>query len=446
MYSVNRMKTYSGLVVALFAAACGSVKNENVDAPPAIDAAIDAPTSCPVGTLNLCTAGTHLTCDAQGNITAMETCALGCNTGEPRCNKLAPSNGLAMAYDEAAQAPDLILMGAATIDTDAGSITDQSGARTPPTSSLTAGLPIGVFIIKAKDVRLNNVQVTGTKALAIVASGTVTITGNVSVSARRDVSGPGSLDNACRAGSSPATPAGNVNGFGGGGGGGFGTAGGKGGNGGNPVILGGTAGPVAGNLELVPLRGGCPGGHPNGGLLDADPVAPDPGGGGGAIQLVAGTEIVVEAGAFVSANGGGGKSNNTTLLCLIDTPCGSGQGAGSGGAILLESPKVTIGATGGLAANGGGGSCAPSGAGAAGGNDATPAAGQTCAGDTGSGGNGAAAGIAAQNGSPGLNDDPVGGGGGGGAGRIRVNMPLSETFAPAGTISPASTLGVLGTR
>lgn len=441
------MRILAGFALAGLTAACGNVKNDEVDAPPPmIDAAPDAPTSCPIGTLDLCTADTHLTCDAQGAITATETCALGCNPTEPRCNKLAPSNGLTVAFDEAAQAPDLLLVGAATIDTDAGSITDEGGVRTPPTSSLTAGLPIGVFVIKAKDVRLNNVQVTGTKALAIVASGTMTIRGVVSVSARRDISGPGSLDNACRAGSSPAVPSGNVNGFGGGGGGGFGTAGGKGGNGGNPVILGGTAGPVAGNVELVPLRGGCPGGHPNGGLLDTDPVAPDPGGGGGAIQLVAGTEIVVGAGAFVSANGGGGKSNDTTLFCLIDTPCGSGQGAGSGGAILLESPKVTIAATGGLAANGGGGSCAPSGTGAAGGNNATPAVGQACNGDTGSGGNGAAAGIAAQNGSPGLNDDPVGGGGGGGAGRIRVNLPLSQAFTPAGTISPASTLGVLGTR
>lgn len=430
-------------MVALLATACGNVKNENIDAPPAIDAALDAPTSCPVGTLNLCTAGTHITCDPQGNITAMETCTLGCNTGEPRCNKLAPSNNLATAFDEAAQAPDLILSGAATIDTDAGSITDQSGARTPPTSSLTAGLPIGVFIIKAKDVTLNKVVVRGTKALAIVASGTITVTGDVSVSANRDTSGPGSLDNACRAGSAGA---GNANGGAGGAGGGFGTAGGKGGTGGSPVVQGGVAGAVAGNIELVPLRGGCPGGHSSGEVLDADPNLADPGGGGGAIQLVAGVEIRVGAGGFVSANGAGGKSRDSITLCLVNTPCGIPQGGGSGGAILLEAPLVTIGATGGLAANGGGGSCAPSGTGAAGGNNATPALGQVCSGATGSGGNGAAGNTAAQAGVNGSGSFPVGGGGGGGAGRIRVNIPLSAQFTPAGVVSPASTIGVLGTR
>lgn len=438
------MQTYSGWAVVVLMAACGSVKNADIDAPAAsIDAALDAPTSCPPGTLDLCTADTHLTCDAQGSITAMETCNLGCNPTEPRCNKLAPSNGLATAFDEAAQSPDLILMGAATIDTDSGAITDQSGSRTPPTSSLTTGLPIGVFVVKAKNVTLNNVSVTGSKALAIVASGTITVTGRITVSARRDVSGPGSLDAACRAGGAGATAG---NGIAGGGGGGFGTVGGKGGNGGVPSVQGGTAGAISGTVEIVPLRGGCPGGHPSSQTLDVDPALPDPGGGGGAIQLVAGTEITIDAGGGISANGGGGKTRDTTTLCAINGPCGNGQGAGSGGAILLEAPRVTIAATGGLAANGGGGSCDVMGGGAAGTNSVTPAAGQTCNGDTGSGGNGAAGTTAAVSGANGTGSNPVGGGGGGGAGRIRVNMPLSVPFTPAGVVSPASTVGALGTR
>ncbi|MEO7096814.1 MAG: hypothetical protein ABI175_26385 [Polyangiales bacterium] len=60
--------------------------------------------------------------------------------------------------------------------------------------------------------------------------------------------------------------------------------------------------------------------------------------------------------------------------------------------------------------------------------------------------NNASLAIAAQPGGPGINDDPVGGGGGGGAGRIRVNMPPSQAFTPAGTVSPASTLGLLAVR
>jgi hypothetical protein len=434
------MRTY--LLAAVFLVGCGTVKkNEQVDADtPDIDAPV---TACPAGTTELCMSNTHLTCDAQGNMLTTETCSLGCNTGQPRCNKLSPSNNLSMAFDEAEQAPDLLMMGGATIDTDTGMIVDQSGNRTPPTSTLTTGLPVGVFVIKAKNVTLNNVQVTGTKALAIVASGTITIAGTLSVSARRDISGPGSLDNACRAGSASA---GNANGNAGGGGGGFGTAGGRGGTGGSPVVQGGTAGPVVGNVELVPLRGGCPGGHPGGNVQDADPAAPDPGGGGGAIQLVAGVEIKVMAGGAISAQGGQGKSNDSPIFCIVDTPCGNGEGAGSGGAILLETPKLTVEATGVIAANGGGGSCGVFGQGQPGQSSETPAMGQSCGGDTGNGGAGAAGNVAALNGGNGLNDDPVGGGGGGGAGRIRVNLPLSQTFTPAGIVSPANTVGVLQTR
>ncbi len=424
----------------LLAVGCGTVKNTDVDAALQIDAPI---TSCPVGTLQVCTSNTHLTCDAQGNMISSETCGLGCNTSEPRCNKVNPSNGLASALDDAEQAADLILMGTATIDTDAGTISDQSGPRTPLTSTLTVGLPVGVFVIKAKNVTANAVTVTGTKALAIVASGTITIGGNLSVSGRLDTSGPGALDAVCRAGSAPA---GNSAGGGGGAGGGFGTAGGKGGAGGSPTTQGGVAGPAAGNVELVPLRGGCPGGNARDRLLDVDPIPSDPGGAGGAIQLVAGVEIKVNAGSFISANGGGGKGNNNNLLCLINTPCGDGEGAGSGGAILLESAKVTIAATGGLAANGGAGSCRISGTAAAGANSETPAPGEACTGDVGSGGAGAAGGIAALNGANGTGTNPVGGGGGGGAGRIRVNLPASQTFSPAGIVSPAATAGVLQTR
>ncbi len=437
---MNPMRTL--VVCALAFAGCGNVKDNDVDAPmgPEPDAPV---TSCPVGMTAVCTNNTALTCDAQGNMLTTTPCSLGCNATEPRCNKLAPSNGLTMAFDEATQAPDLILMGAATIDTDAGTIVDQSGPRTPPTSTLTAGLPIGVFVIKANNVTANAITVNGTKALAIVAGGTITINGNVNLSARRDVSGPGSLDNSCRAGSAGA---GNNMGGGGGGGGGFGTAGGKGGTGGSPVTVAGTAGAVAGNVELVPLRGGCPGGNAFNRSLDADPAVSDPGGGGGAVQLVAGAEILVKAGAFISANGAGGKGNNQTIFCLVNTPCGDGEGGGSGGAILLESPKITIEATGGLAANGGGGSCQLSADAQSGQNSATPAAGQVCGGDTGSGGAGAAGTTAALGGANGTGANPVGGGGGGGAGRIRVNMPLSATFMPDGTVSPTSTRGVLGVR
>lgn len=424
------------LLAALAAsAACGKVDTGDDDPVRA----------CPAGTTSVCTDDQQITCDEQGNMVAMTACPLGCNASAPRCNKVDPSNGLADLLDEAALAPELTLVGATTIDTDAGTITDSTGPRTPPTSTLQTGLPVPVFVIQARSVATEAVTVVGARALAIVSAGPITIRGNFSVSARLDVNGPGALpsDGACIGRSGAGT---NANGHPGGGGGGFGTAGGTGGSGGVPVIAGGVAGGTSGNVELVPLRGGCPGGHAGGQGPSPDPAQNDPGGGGGAVQLVSGEAIAIEDGAFVSANGAGGKGNNTAIFCLVDTPCGDGEGGGSGGAILLEAPVVTVAATGGLTANGGGGSCSLFGAAQAGQPSATPANGQMCGGDTGDGGNGAAGGTPARAGGNGIADDPVGAGGGGGHGRIRVNMPLGRTFEPAGVVSPASTIGALGRR
>ena len=426
------------ILFGVLATACGTVKNDTPDAPPPID----APASCPAGQTAVCSQNTLTMCDATGAVTSTSTCPLGCNATEPRCNKVNPSNGLAMALDEAAQAPDLILMGMTTIDTDAGTIVDQSGARTPPTSTLSAGLPVGVFVVKARAITAQNVVVTGTKALAIVAGGKVTLNGTFSVSGARDISGAGALDTMCRAGNGLSGTSGRS----GGGGGGFGTKGGNGGSGASPTVVGGLGSGPVGNVELVPLRGGCPGGHPGGGTLDADPIQSDPGGAGGALQIVSATEIEIASGGAIAANGGGGHSHIGILLCLVNTPCGDGEGAGSGGGILLEAPIVSVAATGGLYANGGGGACQTSGDAASGALGDVPAAGQTCAGDTGSGGAGAAASIPALNGANGTGANPVGGGGGGGAGRIRVNLPPGVAFAPVGKVSPPSSAGVLGTR
>ena len=417
--------------------ACGWVDIESVADP---DGQI---TECPINTTAICRNAKLTTCDTQGNVIATTPCALDCNVDESRCNKLDPSNGLAAVLDEAALDPDLMLIGAATIDTDAGTIVDTSGPRFPPTATLSA-FPIGVFIVKANTLVAGDVTVVGSRAFAIVAAGTITLNGVVSVAANFDVSGPGAIvDNAeCRGGSAAT----GSNGSPGGGGGGFGTVGGAGGNGGGEP--GGLSGRIVGSIELVPLRGGCSGGHPGGRGEDADPVASDPGGGGGAIQVVSGTSIVIAAGGFVSANGAGGKGNTggITLFCFGNMPCGDGEGGGSGGGILLEAPVVTVAATGGIVANGGAGSCLLNAAAEGGQLSDVPASGQTCGGDTGNGGSGAAGSFAAGNGGNGLNDAPVGGGGGGGHGRIRVNVALGQEFLPIGTVSPAGSVGVLRTR
>lgn len=429
----------------LVAAACGSVDSTPIDA--AIDATeidareIDAALACPIGVTTMCSGSDLVTCDGQGNVTATTACPLGCNQGAGRCNKVNPSNNLAAFFDEAEGATDLVLMGQTTIDTDAGTITDQSGARTPLTSTVTTGVPVGVFVIKVKSFQTGGiVTVVGSRALAIVSAENVTINHVLSMSARGELNGPGAIatDTTCRGGSAAA---GNVNGDAGGGGGGFGTAGGRGGTGGNPQIAGGTPGGTVGVPELTPLRGGCPGGRAS----DA-PANHFAGGGGGAIQIVSGTLISIGDGGFIAAHGAGGKGPTGPIFCIVDVPCGVGEGGGSGGAILLEAPAITVAATGGIVANGGGGKCGVFGSASGGTNNATPAPGQTCGGDTGSGGNGSAGGVAAQNGGNGLNDDPVGGGGGGGAGRIRVNLPLGTSFTPMGVVSGASSAGSLGVR
>lgn len=401
---------------------CGSVKNEDVtDAGPNADSSTAdmAALECP------------------------SDCALGCNTDEGRCHHVNPSNGLAGALDDAAGAADLVLVGDATIDTDAGTITDSTGSKTPVTQTVTAGLPVPVFVVVAKSITTDTVTVTGTRALALVAEGAVTINGRISVDAREDIPGPGALDEAgCRGGNSAQ----GTNGSPGAGGGGFGSVGGRGGRGGSPSVLGASGGAVAGTVELVPLRGGCSGGHPGGRVQDANPTASDPGGGGGAIQVVSNTSITLGPGGFITSNGGGGQGSDGLVACASGSPCGDGEGGGSGGAILLEAPSVVMDAASGLTANGGGGSCSVTGDGAPGQPNARPALGDRCSADTGDGGNGAAASIAAEDGEDGANDDPVGGGGGGGVGRIRVNLPNGAQLEPTGVVSPPSSVGILGTR
>ena len=420
-------------MVVLALVGCGEVSSDpDPDAPARV---------CAAGQTATCRQDTLVTCDADGAETSTQACALGCDaTGTARCKRVDPSNGLAQALDDSEQAPELSLMGATTIDTDAGTITDQSGARTPPTTTLQSG-PVDVFVIQARTFTAPAaVRVVGKNALAIVAFGEVRIGGGLAADAASGTNGAGALatDLGCRGNSAAA---GNANGQAGGGGGGFGTKGGNGGSGGSPVVVGATGGGTSGTLELVPLRGGCPGGRASN--KSANYAA---GGGGGAIQVVSNTSITIGDGGFISVNGAGGSGPTGPLACLANTPCGNGEGGGSGGAILLEAPVIDVATGGGLAANGGAGSCSVFGSSQSGQRSATPAAAQTCGGDTGAGGNGAAAAIAALNGAAGSGDDPVGGGGGGGAGRIRVNLPLGATFTPAGVVSPAASLGTLRAR
>ena len=223
---------------------------------------------------------------------------------------------------------------------------------------------------------------------------------------------------------------------GGGAGGTFGTTGGAGADAPNGLSgshgAGGTVGTTEGSPALIPLRGGCAGGVGGDNTNRASL-------GGGALQITAGTELVIGGSIFAAGRGGAAGSpsafNNST----------AGNGAGSGGALLLESSLVTLSTTAVLATNGGGGG--QSGGITVGGEngepgtaDGGPASGGNISQIAGKGGRGAAGSVTAGAGGAGLGV-VGGGGGGGGLGRIRLNASLACSLSPAALLSPVPSYG-----
>ena len=412
---------------AMWIAAC-TTPNPNYR-PPRSDSGIDPTSDAATCTANQplrCDSGKLVRCNVDGSAEVMEPCALGCHETEIRCLDVDPSNGLSMYLDQASGQLDLDLGVSATINTDTGEVKVDDRAVTAKTEVLaqSGAPPIRVLIVRS--LLTNNVVAAGTSALAIVSNGDIRIDGTFEVSAKGITPGPGAFDdNACKGKVQPPGGGGVKPGVGGGG---FGTPGGPGGSARNAVgvVPRSAGGTISGNATLVPLRGGCSGG---------DAVT---GGGGGAIQLVSRSRIVV--GGRLAANG------SVTF------------GAGSGGGILLEAPAVEIGgrvvANGAAGGNRGDFGC---GLGADGGFDGTPAAGGAgCplfGGRLGAGGNGAALYVEATAGedvdisqAP-VNSDAIaqGGNGGGGAGRIRFNTAPGGQRT-AGLVSPNATTGTLATR
>lgn len=445
--SVPRMRpTFFALFLVAALSGCTKV---NPDAPDAAGTGFDADVTYDAN-LQACTPDTSVCaddvetiCNASGAVARQTTCTLGCFDDE-RCGKLDPSNGLAGHLDDAAETTDLLLGASATIDTTNGSVADETGAIAV-TTAFDDSNAVGVLVIKVKSLTATNITVVGTRALAIVSDGDVRINGLVTLSAVSNQDGAGAhlSDTTCR-GKAGAVAAGGS----GGGGAGFGGSGGAGG--GATGAAGGEGGGVSGNAALVPLRGGCRGGYGGGNSVPAQATQIDVGGGGGAIQIVSNTSIRVESSAGIAANGGGGKgdTSGTIFFCLASIICRAGDGGGSGGGILLEAPEVHLAPGSVLVANGGGGRCGDIEFGEDGRLNASQALGASCpsanGSDGGAGGAGATiGGVSAVNN---LGDGEEAAGGGGGAGRIRVGLPLGETFAPDGLVSPAATAGVLDVR
>jgi hypothetical protein len=431
---------------------------------------------CSAGACNACNPSTTecqgnklVVCSAAGTTSSSNTCTYGCDaTATPNACKsptLVPSN----LYDAS-----VVLMPANPCETVtvqdlsvpvAGSLTintDVDGSVCTRVKSQLGSLP-EICVMVRRNISFgaaSTVTVTGSRALALVATGTISLAGTIDVSADGPVGGPGSLaasasQNAAANGmpNGESTP-GNA----GGGGGGFGMAGGTGGS--APGTSAGSGGVVQGMVSIVPLRSGSSGGTNS--ALSGTPRQGLPGGGGGALQIVGCTSMTVTASALFDANGGGGQGGRPGSS---STP-GAGAGGGSGGAVLIEAQTMTLASGARFYANGGGGGggATLSGAGgdgqdgqaqnsAATGGTASIAMGATSK-DGGTGGATMSSGtpIAAGPGGsvPGgmMGMMSAAGGGGGGVGRIRLNNTAGSLGSATLIASPnigTSMVGTIGT-
>jgi hypothetical protein len=350
-------------------------------------------------------------CTAIGLFPVDTACAWGCvMAGNPHCGEVVPSGGGVKPEDLASNA---MLLDATAgveliIDTDTGRI----GTAALPSLVRNGGMGvnngidfqvrgnIGVFRV-ASLVQSAPTTITGSRGLAIVANGDITVTSNVDVrgSCTTKEAGPGGFSGGSSQADGSGTGAGKGALSGGGGGGGYGGRGGG--------VNGTMPDNRYGDALITVLVGGSGGG---GGALAGGGVG---GGGGGAIQISATGSFTLASTGSIRAAGGIGFGSTVN-----ENGQGGGGGGGAGGAILLESPMFA--ANGSLDVIGGDG-------------------GQS---NAGAGGSGATQMLVGGEGS--IQDAPRegGGGGGGASGRIRINAPTASCSA-AMQPAPACTTGTL---
>ncbi|HEY5928490.1 MAG TPA: hypothetical protein VIV11_42680 [Kofleriaceae bacterium] len=322
-------------------------------------------------------------------------------------------------------------MGAATGTKMLSGPIDTNGTMCHSTQLWAGGGQTTSCFIVAAMITVQNVTVTGSRPLVLVASNEINVTGHLDAASHVSPAstGPGL----------PATPCGTFaaapqsdSGAGGGAGASFAMIGGKGGNGGSGNNGAANEGLAYNTFLTAPpglFRAGCDGqtgatGNGGGGMG---------GRGGGAVMLAAPT-IQLGAAAIINASGAGGQQA---------LKAAGGGGGGSGGMILMHATTFSITSGAIVLANGGSGSSGGdgnnSGVGVRG-NDPNPTDPTTAAaggdGVGGTGGNGFAGISLATAGMPGISG--AGGGGGGGAGGyIQSNMPLtSASVSPAANVVP----------
>ena len=293
----------------------------------------------------------------------------------------------------------------------------------PSCSVVVLDVPAGLCVVAGANITVPagvTVAVGGTRPLVLVATGTISVDGNLDAASRHAPSAPydtfqiGAGANPTGGCNAPGVPGAS----GGAAGGSFMVLGGAGGGG-----IGSTGGSPGAAQSTLALRGGCPGQSALGTLGGRG------GRGGGAVYLIANS---INIPGTINASGEGGGPGLTGASS-------GGGGGGAGGLIGLDA--ATINNTGLVLANGGGGG-EGSGGGTSGlpGADPTgvaPATGGIGGSAGGNGGVGGAGGTGGGNntGSNGQSTANDGGGaGGGGTGVIKVyRSVLGGTHSPSPT-------------
>lgn len=182
--------------------------------------------------------------------------------------------------------------------------------------------------------------------LAFIASGTVTIAGNISASEKGYRGGQVAATNPSEAGEGTAGNIVQQSAANGNGGGGAVDTNGGGAGGGNGIIgnagggNGGTAGAASSTADLTTMTFG--GGGGGGGSQGSSPAI---GGWGGGIVFISGATLTVTGGLTANGQLGGNANNNS-----------GGGGGGAGGSILLKCQTATLGSSLITASGGSGGS------------------------------------------------------------------------------------------
>ena len=427
------------VIAAAAMAACQFTRNETqIDgarpdvAPPLPDAG-----PCVTTSAECASADVLRVCATAGGSAVDTTCSWGCRSddGAAHCALLSPSGGSVTPTDTVGSDVGSATLNNATIDQSTGAIANGATNRAAGTGvigGIDFELRNGVGVFRFGDLVIQgNLSFTGTGPVALVSTGSITVTaaidgiGNCVGATGGPGGSPGGIGHTSAAGSGGGE-AGTDDTLGASGGG-YGAVGGSGGDAGGELAVPG--GPAFGDPTIAILAGGGGGGGGNGGN-------PFGGGGGGAIQLVANQTLTITAPASINAGGCGGTSGTA----VTDT----GGGGGAGGSILLEAHDITV--NGWLAVNGGGGGgnyydnppCTTSTArGANGALSRTPATG--VGGCAANGGAGGAANLAAGAGldGPYMGVGDYAAGGGGAVGRIRFNTRSGSAAVDNTQLSPA---------